>query len=261
LEPFSRDGFDDQPAMDHRLRLTILPQPNDSTCGPTCLQALYEYWSDPLPLEQVIREVGELNEGGTLAVQLACHALQRGYRATIYTFNLQVFDPTWFRPGAGDLAEKLRAQREAKRDSKLRIACDLYLQFLQLGGTVHLDLWEEAVIDRALRKGRPILTGLSATYLYQDSRERVERDAAGGHHSVPDDIAGVPVGHFVVLCGYNRRERRVLVADPLWPNPMSANHYYTAPLNLVATAILLGIVTYDANLLILEPPDAGGVSQ
>ena len=32
----------------------------------------------------------------TLAVLLGCHALRRGYEATIYTFNLQVFDPTWF---------------------------------------------------------------------------------------------------------------------------------------------------------------------
>ena len=75
-------------------------QPDDTTCGPTCLHAVYGYYGDEAELDQVIQETVRLEHGGTLALLLGCHALRRGYQATIYTYHLQVFDPTWFVPGA-----------------------------------------------------------------------------------------------------------------------------------------------------------------
>src|SRR5690606_6247143 len=82
--------------MEREPTYQILRQPDETTCGPTCLQSVYGYYGDHVELGQVIDEAGTLREGGTLAVFLGCHALQRGYEATIFSFNLQVFDPTWF---------------------------------------------------------------------------------------------------------------------------------------------------------------------
>ena len=82
--------------METKLRVEILPQPDDFTCGPTCLHALYRYFGDELPLERVISEVQVLDNRGTLDVLLANHALARGYSARIFTYNVQMFDPTWF---------------------------------------------------------------------------------------------------------------------------------------------------------------------
>ena len=72
------------------------PRRPDSTCGQTCLHAVYHFFDDPIALERVVAEVEPLEAGGTLAANLARHALRRGYAATIYTYNLRVFDPTWF---------------------------------------------------------------------------------------------------------------------------------------------------------------------
>lgn len=240
-------------SMDHLLELTILPQPTDSSCGPTCLHAVYDYWCDPLPLQQVIDEVGQLTEGGTLAVHMACHALRRGYRATIYTYNLQLFDPTWFQSPAVDLAAKLIAQRQAKTSNRLAIATELYLRFLQLGGQVRMQPLDEPLILQAMLNGTPILSGLSATFLYQESREVAHPPNEAGISGTPDDVRGEPVGHFVVLCGLDPASGQVLVADPLCSASRATRHIYPAPLSKVTAAILLGIVTYDANLLIIEP--------
>ena len=98
-----------------------------------------------------------------------------------------------------------------------------------------------------LRRQRPILTGLSATYLYESVRE------TGDTTLVEDDIRGQPQGHFVVLYGYDPEEREVLVADPLGDNPRYGAHYYRVSLTRLLGAILLGIITYDANLLIVRP--------
>jgi hypothetical protein len=231
--------------------LDILEQPNDAACGPTCLQAVYRYFGDDVPLERVIAQIEPLSTGGTLAVSLASHALDRGYSATIYTYNLTLFDPAWFRDAGVDLSERLAAQAEVKAEPRLREATQAYLGYLERGGHLAYEDLSPRLIRRWLERSIPILTGLSATYLYGSSRER------GVDALVEDDLAGVPTGHFVVLCGYDPERRRVLVADPLHDNPRYASHRYWEPIYRVIGAILLGVITYDANLLILEPPSAG----
>src|SRR5215213_5938346 len=79
-----------------RLPVQTLAQPDETTCGPTCLHAVYRYWGDQEPLERLIARAHRLEHGGTFAVFLGCDALRRGYRAAIYTYNVTVFDPTWF---------------------------------------------------------------------------------------------------------------------------------------------------------------------
>ena len=41
-------------ATELRLPLETLPQPDETTCGPTCLHAVYRYWGETEPLAQVI---------------------------------------------------------------------------------------------------------------------------------------------------------------------------------------------------------------
>lgn len=225
----------------------ILPQPDETTCGPTCLAAVYHYFGDEYPLEKVIEETPSLPGGGTLAVLLACHALRRGYRATVYTYNLQLFDPTWFGEGV-DLAAKLRAQAAHRPPSdRLRTATDGYLEFLSLGGHIRFEDLSTALLRRYLRRAVPILTGLSATYLYREPRVFGPKD----DH---DDIRGEPAGHFVVVRGYEKRRRLVEVADPLHQRSGFAGHVYEVTLERLVGAILLGVLTYDAILLVVEPP-------
>jgi len=228
-----------------QLQLAVLPQPDDTTCGPTCLHAVYGYYGDQMPLEQVIAEVEPLPGGGTLAVSLGCHALERGYTADIYTYNLQVFDPTWFTSEVS-IAERLRSQRKAKTGQKLAVATSVYLRFLELGGRLKFQELTRNLIRRTLYRKTPILTGLSATYLYGCSREFREEY---------DDIRGEPAGHFVVVYGYDRKNRRVMIADPLQDNPLYGEHYYEVNVDRLVGSIFLGILTYDANLLVIAPKD------
>jgi hypothetical protein len=238
----------------NRLRLDILPQPNDTTCGPTCLHAVYRYFGDHLGLDQVIREVGQLEQGGTLAVFLGCHALRRGYEATLYTYDLQLFDPTWFRSDRDvDLKERLLAQMEVKPRPRLHTATLAYVEFLKLGGKLRMEVLTIDLIRRYLKREMPVLTGLSATFLYGEMREYCPENPPPGRTTLSDDVRGLPAGHFVVLCGYDPDRRTVLVADPLEANPFARDRQYAVDIDRVFSAIMLGIVTYDANLLIVRP--------
>lgn len=232
--------------MQRFLNFTILPQPDETTCGPSCLHAVYSYYGYDISLDQVIEEVRNLEGGGTLDVFLAIHALKRGFSAVIYTYNLTVFDPSWFRPGRADLRERLLAQMKAKDEPKLHVATRGYLEFLELGGEIRFEDLTTAIIRKYLKRSVPIITGLSSTYLYRSAREV-------GDRGEEDDIRGGPAGHFVVLCGYNRQERTVLVADPFSPNPFSESHKYLVNIDRVLCSILLGVLTYDANFLIIRP--------
>lgn len=225
--------------------LLIEPQPDTTTCGPTCLHALYRHFGLDMELEQIIDEIQRLDHGGTLDVFLANHALARGFSAIVYTYNLKVFDPTWFAGNKVNLAAKLREQARAKRRARLQIATDGYLNFLAAGGEIRYADLNRALLRRLLRKGNPVLTGLSATYLYRSARE-------WGPDDVDDDIRGDPVGHFVLLSGYDPATREVLVADPMHDNPQGSQNY-RVHIDRVIGAVLLGALTYDANLLVLTP--------
>ncbi len=229
-----------------RLHLDILPQPDDVTCGPTCLHAVYRYFGDFMPVSQVVDEIAQLRDGGTLASLLGCHALRRGYKARLYTYDLNTFDPTWTTLDAPALKEKLRLQMEAKPDHKLHAASHAYIEYLDLGGKLLFEDLSRALIRRPLLKQLPIIAGLSSTYLYREMRDIPSTNEA-------DDIRGMPGGHFVVLHGYDHIRRTVHIADPYGDNPLTGSNGYEAPIDRVMCAILLGIVTYDANLLILEP--------
>lgn len=227
------------------LPLEMLPQPDETTCGPTCLHAVYRYWGRHDTLPNVIARTGRLERGGTVAVFLACDALRQGFDATIYTLNLTVFDPTWFTGGV-DIVERLLRQREEKpHDARVQEVTAGYVEFLRLGGHLHLTDLSRYLLRGILRRRLPIITGLSSTYLYRAQREY-------GPLDVPDDIRGTPGGHFVVLAGYDRPARKVLVSDP-YGHPYGSTRDYWLNIDRAVGAILLGIVTHDANLLIVAP--------
>ncbi len=206
-----------------------------------------------MPLQQLIGEVNRLEGGGTLGAMLANHALRRGYDATIYTYNLTVFDPTWFGHESFYIKNKLKQQLEYKQGGKLKAVTEAYSEFLDLGGVLKYEELNTALIRKYLKKSIPLIAGLSATYLYGSMREYGEDEAY-------DDLRGEPAGHFVVLHGYDPKTRCVSVADPIRDNPLGSGNSYDISIARVINSILLGIVTYDANLIVITPSKEEGRS-
>ena len=227
-------------------RFEIEKQPNDTTCGPTCLHALYRYYGLEIPFTELEEGIPSLEEGGTLAVMLGLDALRRGLAATLYTFNLRFLDPSWFFPERiKNLEQKLAEQVEIHRGEKRNLAARHYLEFVQRGGDLRMEDLTPELLIRYLSQDLPVITGLSSTWLYHSKREDPLTCAE-------DDVRGHPAGHFVVLNGYDQSVAGVRIADPY---EYSAEHgqSYTVPIMRLTNAVLLGILTYDANLLIIHP--------
>ncbi len=74
-------------------------------------------------------------------------------------------------------------------------------------------------------------------------------------------MAGHPVGHFVVLYGVDEAHSQVMVADPYRHHPFAASHHYQVSVDRLIDSVLLGIVTYDALMLVIEPRDGRPAAQ
>lgn len=232
--------------MRDTLAFNIRSQPDDTTCGPTCLHAVYRYYGLHIDLAELVEQTHTLQSGGTLAAFLGCHALERGFRATLYTYDLKLFDPSWFDAPGVAMVDKLREQLAHKHDPKLREATDGYIDFMEKGGRLRLEDLTTGLIRRYLKRGIPILAGLSATYLYRTPREYGDDD----HF---DDIRGHPSGHFVVMHGYDASSREVRIADPTRPGEILDQQVYQVSIYRAICAVMLGVLTHDANLLMIEP--------
>ncbi|HEX6070437.1 MAG TPA: hypothetical protein VFZ18_11455 [Longimicrobiaceae bacterium] len=230
--------------------MQIFLQPDDVTCGPTCLRKVYNFYGIDPELEEVLGEIDRNEDGGTLAVYLAISAVRRGFRARIYSYDLRIFDPTWKGLGAAPLTGKLRARLPYLRQPKARRAAEAYLEYLRLGGSMGFKELTPRLLKEILDRDHPILAGLSATYLYQMPRERHHPET---HLLLDDDVAGDPVGHFIVISGYERWGRRFVVRDPSAHVPVSEDGRLLVDAQRLINAILLGDLTYDAVLLELWP--------
>lgn len=234
--------------QDLLFNLRMRPQPNETTCGPTCLHGIYQLYGDDVDHNQLIQEIPVTKGGGTLGVCLGLHALRRGYDVTIYTHNLHVFDPSWFYLNREKMGEKLLAQAAAKPDDTKTVeASQFYADFLKLNGNILFKDLNPSFLHNLLLQNGPLICGLSATYLYKINREINET----GEY---DDVKGYPQGHFVVLSGILGNLSEVEVTDPLQPNPMTSKQKYRVGTQHFLNSLLIGVITYDANLVVIRRP-------
>lgn len=234
------------------MEILIETQPDDESCGPTCLHAVYRHYGYDIPLKEVIQTIDRSPSGGTFCISIGKHALQHGFQVTIYINSLVIFDPSWFTNGEADrklLIDKLEAQMHAKQDTYINNATIEIVNFLKLGGKICAHPLSTKLLQQFFTKKIPVITGLSATNLYWTPREAFTPEGK----SVYDDIRGTPCGHFVILCGYDSKKRHVVVADPYGGNPAFHANYYKVNINRLINAILLGVITFDGNLTVIEP--------
>lgn len=237
----------------HELPIGPFTQPDDVTCGPSSLRKVYAYFGLDLPLDEVIAEIDRNDDGGTLAVFLGLAALRRGFAATIYSYDLRVFDPTWKCLPPAELARKIRLRLPHMKSRKAGRSAAAYLEFLRLGGSLEFEELTPALLKRILDRDHPVLAGLSATHLYGFARERHDPET---HELVDDDIAGEPTGHFVVIVGYEARGRRFSIRDPSIHVPDTSDGRLVVGAQRLINSILLGDLTYDAVLLEISDPRA-----
>ena len=221
------------------------PQPTETTCGPTCLETIYKHLGFYEKEEDLFDRIDTNEDGGTLGVHLGTDALKQGFDVTIYTHNLNVFDPTWFQLKQKEIVQKLRTQSKSSKDSKTLFASSSYADFIEMGGKIYFKDLNSSFLYDLLHSHGPVICGLSSTYLYHCARER-DSDLKY------DDIEGVPQGHFVILSGIKKDLSQVFLADPFENNPAYKEQKYWVNLQHFINSVLIGVITYDANFILIQ---------
>lgn len=226
--------------------MPVLTQPDDVSCGPTCLTQVLTHHGEARGFPEIEAHVERNPDGGTIGVHLGRAALELGYRAMLYSCNLRVLDPSWAGLSPEALRGKLSARADVVRDARLAHVARAYVDFLHRGGEVLFDDFDRSLLVRLLDERQPIIAGLSATYLYGTPREDPMTN-------LPDDIGGEPAGHFVVIDGYRDGGAHFEVLDPYPHNPIASTPRYLVGARRLLNAILLGDVTYDGVLVVVRP--------
>jgi len=234
-------------AQSLRLPVPRQVQPDDVSCGPTALSSVLRFYGAALDLPAVRAATPVNPDGGTLAPHLGSAALVLGYQVRAHPLALGIFDPTWRDLPPAELRDRLDRRTLLLPDGRTRRVHQAWRAFLDAGGQVVLGELRAGELVAALDRGHPLICGLSVTWLYQQARERAADNE-------PDDIGGEPVGHFVVVCGYEDSGRSFVVADP-WPQPPFAQNdgLYVVSRRRLTQAILLGDATHDAVIVEVLP--------
>jgi hypothetical protein len=248
------DRVEAEARMAHELAVQRFVQPDDETCGPTCLRKVYDYFGIDAGVDEIMRALEVNDDGGTLAVFLGISALRRGFNARIYSYDLRIFDPTWFELPSEVLIEKIFARFPSLKDAKRLRAAGAYIRFLELGGELAFEDLSPRLLKSIIDREHPILAGLSGTYLYGYARERWDGTT---QRLVDDDISGEPIGHFVVISGYDQWGRRLTILDPFEHAPHDPDGRIQVDSDRLINAIMLGDATYDAVLLEIWPDQEG----
>lgn len=209
-------------------------------CGPNALAQLMSFYGkevDPLELVKQTRMMGDF---GTWDADIGKTATLYGFKPRIITLNINTFTPQWYSLGKQALIKKLQ-QRAKKVKGKLQKQnAQSFVDYLRAGGKLAFKpISREFLIDRL--KKRPIIVGLSSTYLYKlppKKQQKIDADFENGH--------------FVVLDGYDPKTDKFSVVDPWYKIPFSKSGRYKLKSDELIAAIYLGEATYDCTVLELD---------
>lgn len=230
------------------MSIKIHSQPDDISCGATCLHAIYQHYGINLDLNKLIKKIGNIKGGGTLAALLGINALKQGCKSTIYTWNFTVFDCSWKNLSTRDLQRKLSKHAKHTKNRKSLHTIEASLKFLKLGGEIKFELLDTDFLRSILTPAQPIITGLCSTYLYDCPRETFSNKGIAKY----DDIKGELTGHFIIADNIDSKDR-VSISDPFGANPLSKDNYYHVSAQKFINAINLAIISHDANMLLISP--------
>ena len=171
-----------------------------STCGQTSLRAVLDYFGLKFSLSEILKGV-RLYKTGTYIEDMALFAKSLGFKTKIITFDPEFFDPTWANLPQKSLLRKYKRSMKFKRGRKRKR--EKILNYLKKGEKYSLQIPSRKLLFSYLKKKIPPILCIFSTILRKEKRRK---------NSKLNDIAGKPMGHFVVLMGYENK--KFIIMDP-----------------------------------------------
>ncbi len=198
-------------------------QPTNTTCSPTALSILLEFYGNKIsPLDVEVMVPQSTNDKGekigTINQQLATWCISKRYNVVLYTFDCQIIDQSWGELDTAQQLERMKLRKDGwvvpgMGEEWTKQYTQAYIDFISAGGTLHIRPAATTKILYDLLEKGPFLPSVSYSTLYGAARSKNTDEI----ESVDDDVNGRAMNHSIVVYG-NDEDGNFLIADP-WKKP------------------------------------------
>lgn len=227
-------------------------------CAQTAAAQTLSFFEPSITADQIVAAVPVyINERGekvgTSPGHLAAYIANKGYTATAYIFDTELFDRSWQGMESAQVVQSLRRRQQhipanAWLAKYHQVLVDGWEQFQQAGGRFEFPMLSVSLL-RQLLDGGPLLTNVNSTYFNGGPKRRYDIAADA---FVDDVIGGVSLTHTMTCAGY--KDGKFLIIDPDPPEG-TAQHRWENSDHVIAS--IMAAQTESINLLVaVQPPAA-----
>jgi hypothetical protein len=220
-------------------------------CMQTSATQLLSFFDPTVKVEDVIKEVPVYVENsekiGTSPGHLGAYFVQKGYKTTVYIFDVELFDLSWESSSGIEIIKLLKRRQEyIPANSWLakyhHILVDGWELFVKAGGSfAQPPLSKQLIIDLLTKS--PILVMVNSTYLNHQSKQQYNKN----EDKFEDDaIKGRSLTHGVTCAGY--KDDKFLIVDPDPPAGIEQHRWIESD-HLIAS--IMAAQTESDNLLMV----------
>ncbi len=236
--------------MDINHKIAAIKQ-KPAECMQTSATQLLSFFDPTIKVDDVINEVPVYVENGekigTSPGHLATYFVQKGYKTTVYIFDVELFDLSWEMTSGSEIIELLKQrQKYIPANSWLakyhHILVDGWELFVKAGGSFAQPPLTAQLIKDLLIKS-PILVMVNSTYLNHQSKQQYDKKK---DKFEDDAIKGRSLTHGVTCTGY--KDGRFLIVDPDPPEGREQHRWIQSD-HLIAS--IMAAQTESDNLLMV----------
>ena len=182
---------------------------------------------------------------GSSLGHIATYFITLGFKTTLHTVDIEIFDPSWSGLTSLELIDNLRLRRQHFKSVKyeveaLDVIFDGYIKFLEAGGKIVFPIIDENYLIDLLSLG-PIYCSVNYNFLNSTSKYLFE-----GSVSTHDPVKGSSFAHIVTLAGFHDGQFKVVDPDAEFGGVRLINS------SLLVGSIYLAESDYDPLLITLE---------
>ena len=215
-------------------------------CAPTALNQIFSYYGLNIELKDLIKRCETKIKYKDWEYKAASVALDEGFKVDIYSTSLELFDPSWFKISRNKLINKLnkrlkfvlKSNKSDWRNGYIKYwhedAIKETVNFLENGGNIKFDLFNEKMIYNILSRKIPILVCFLDVNLFYCYKRK--------YNNKYNDIKGMNFGHSVVVSGY--KNNKFIITDSGKKCPNKSGIYSVLP-----DKLLTSILRYDGELV------------
>jgi hypothetical protein len=176
-----------------KIDVPLVKQKDKNGCGAAGMSMIYKFFGVNLSQEEIIKKIGGLTRWGSFTVDHALMANELGFSTTVYSYNLEYYDPSDSKLSRKELIKKTgELIKKENRQYNIRELKSI-LKVLRSDVSYEMRIPTLNSIKKFLDKRIPVVVAVNSAVLFEKKKD-------------------LRWGHFLALTGYEKN--RFYYNDP-----------------------------------------------